>query len=672
MSPARSAEAASRAAGAAPPRWQGLVAVFATYVQFLLWAQFGFLGLLHQRLSEPNDVRFVMAFMGTAGLVASFTTAAFLGRMAGRRLVVLGLAANAASALLALPAVGFGLLSLAAMLIGASTAVTTVAVAAELGNLLPPRRFGLTVGAGTGLAYFLCNLPPLFTAPPTLQALVVALVCGLAALALGRSNAAPGKVEPLRKGAPLGPWWAGRRGLAGACLALGLLVGLDSAAFAWIQATPSFQQLTWGGGWLKPLLGAVHLLAALAAGALLDRGLVAALLAGAWALFAAAFTLLGLTRGVAEPSFVAGPLYAVGISLYSVVLVVLPASGASARLPARWRAAWIYGLAGWICSALGVGMAQDLGRIPRGALLAAGLGVGAALLWVATARRSSQPGLRLVAAPSLGFLALAVPAALWSFGTSAYRAEARQASALDPGAAVARGREVYLAEGCIHCHSQYVRPEGRDVELWGPFRPLDRHQSPVLIGYRRQGPDLENVGLRRSALWQRLHLEDPRALVPSSRMPSYAHLFRGGDGRGEDLVAYLSSLGRGPEPESASAASGIPLSLGSAVAGHRWFARDCAACHGPDGRGDGPLAEAVRHPALDLGKDRFWFAQGRSEDGSLGASLASIVRHGIPGTPMPGHELLTDAETADLVAYLLTRPGQPAADGLPHPLSETP
>nr|HRC86445.1 hypothetical protein [Thermoanaerobaculia bacterium] len=254
MSPARSAEAASRAAGAAPPRWQGLVAVFATYVQFLLWAQFGFLGLLHQRLSEPNDVRFVMAFMGTAGLVASFTTAAFLGRMAGRRLVVLGLAANAASALLALPAVGFGLLSLAAMLIGASTAVTTVAVAAELGNLLPPRRFGLTVGAGTGLAYFLCNLPPLFTAPPTLQALVVALVCGLAALALGRSNAAPGKVEPLRKGAPLGPWWAGRRGLAGACLALGLLVGLDSAAFAWIQATPSFQQLTWGGGWLKPLL----------------------------------------------------------------------------------------------------------------------------------------------------------------------------------------------------------------------------------------------------------------------------------------------------------------------------------------------------------------------------------------------------------------------------------
>jgi cytochrome c oxidase cbb3-type subunit 2 len=108
------------------------------------------------------------------------------------------------------------------------------------------------------------------------------------------------------------------------------------------------------------------------------------------------------------------------------------------------------------------------------------------------------------------------------------------------------GRQVYIAEGCIHCHSQYIRPDSIDEALWGDAREPDfsRYQNPALIGNRRQGPDLMNVGLRRTREWQRKHLRDPREIVPTSRMPSYDHLFSLDEPRGEALLDYLDSLGR--------------------------------------------------------------------------------------------------------------------------------
>jgi cbb3-type cytochrome c oxidase subunit II len=117
---------------------------------------------------------------------------------------------------------------------------------------------------------------------------------------------------------------------------------------------------------------------------------------------------------------------------------------------------------------------------------------------------------------------------------------------LEKGAVL--GRQVYVAEGCIHCHSQYIRPGTADDELWGDPRDpeFSRRQSPALIGNRRQGPDLMNVGLRRPRDWQRLHLIDPRTVSPDSRMPAYGHLFAPGDPRGEALLDYLDSLGREP------------------------------------------------------------------------------------------------------------------------------
>src|SRR5262245_21404725 len=74
-------------------------------------------------------------------------------------------------------------------------------------------------------------------------------------------------------------------------------------------------------------------------------------------------------------------------------------------------------------------------------------------------------------------------------------------------ALIAAGRRVYVAEGCINCHSQYVRPGTADEARWGPAGNLAEMlaQTPPLFGNRRQGPDLQNVGNRRSHDWQRLH-----------------------------------------------------------------------------------------------------------------------------------------------------------------------
>ncbi len=112
------------------------------------------------------------------------------------------------------------------------------------------------------------------------------------------------------------------------------------------------------------------------------------------------------------------------------------------------------------------------------------------------------------------------------------------------GDQVALGRRIYISEGCIHCHSQYVRPVGQDQALWGAPTTVEQvlGQEPVLIGNRRQGPDLAHVGDRRNAGWNRLHLIEPSAVVPGSRMPSYRHLFERGTTEGEALLAYLDSL----------------------------------------------------------------------------------------------------------------------------------
>lgn len=94
-----------------------------------------------------------------------------------------------------------------------------------------------------------------------------------------------------------------------------------------------------------------------------------------------------------------------------------------------------------------------------------------------------------------------------------------------------RGREVYIANGCIYCHSQQPRDRAQapdDKRGWGRASvAADYHYDrPHLLGTMRTGPDLFNIGARQpSADWHLGHLFQPRAYVPGSIMPAYRYLF---------------------------------------------------------------------------------------------------------------------------------------------------
>ena len=140
-----------------------------------------------------------------------------------------------------------------------------------------------------------------------------------------------------------------------------------------------------------------------------------------------------------------------------------------------------------------------------------------------------------------------------------------------------RGKLVYQQMGCLYCHSQQVRRAGFGADFergWGDRQSVARdyiESERVMLGTMRTGPDLANVGLRYSELWQYQHLFNPQITSPGSTMPPYPFLFevrpvsetRGpaadaieipaafhpGEGmevvptqRARDLVAYLMNL----------------------------------------------------------------------------------------------------------------------------------
>ena len=88
------------------------------------------------------------------------------------------------------------------------------------------------------------------------------------------------------------------------------------------------------------------------------------------------------------------------------------------------------------------------------------------------------------------------------------------------------GRDIYIREGCVGCHSQMIRPFRAETERYGHYSVAGESvwDHPFLWGSKRTGPDLARVGQRYSDDWHRIHLRDPREVVPESNMPSYAWL----------------------------------------------------------------------------------------------------------------------------------------------------
>jgi len=88
------------------------------------------------------------------------------------------------------------------------------------------------------------------------------------------------------------------------------------------------------------------------------------------------------------------------------------------------------------------------------------------------------------------------------------------------------GFDIYVREGCYLCHSQQIRPFRSETERYGPYSVAaeSQYDHPFEFGSKRTGPDLARVGGRYSDDWQRMHLHNPRDVVPESIMPGYPWL----------------------------------------------------------------------------------------------------------------------------------------------------
>lgn len=215
-----------------------------------------------------------------------------------------------------------------------------------------------------------------------------------------------------------------------------------------------------------------------------------------------------------------------------------------------------------------------------------------------------------------------------------------------------RGRQIYVREGCVYCHSQFTRLQDRGMGplvLSGDYTEETPHQ----LGTARTGPDLSNEGGKHPAGWQKAHLINPRAMKPGSIMPSFSYL---SEADMRDLVAYIELLGSGRAPSELiqTPEEYLPIVARKTVdtdadstanVGRGLYAQDCATCHGANGMGNGPASLTMTtkpsnftRPFFKQYSDAYWFFR---------------ISEGVPGSAMPKwREALTETQRWYLVAYL--------------------
>jgi mono/diheme cytochrome c family protein len=249
------------------------------------------------------------------------------------------------------------------------------------------------------------------------------------------------------------------------------------------------------------------------------------------------------------------------------------------------------------------------------------------------------------------------------------------------------GREVYLREGCVYCHTQFNRYQDRE---YGEMVQAGDYvnQTPHLLGTERTGPDLSNIGGKYPNAWHWAHHMQPRSVKPGSLMPTFSYLSAQDM---SDLIAYLQTLGRERELVARRGTGNAPSAAGhggpagpegavkqepitwleapqemrdewqrvaknadvdnSAIAnsGRGIYMQNCAVCHGVTGRGNGPISSTMlkkpanfTRPFYRAYKDSMWYWR---------------VKEGVAGTRMPRWgRSLSEQQMAYLVAYLKTLP----------------
>jgi cytochrome c oxidase cbb3-type subunit 2 len=107
------------------------------------------------------------------------------------------------------------------------------------------------------------------------------------------------------------------------------------------------------------------------------------------------------------------------------------------------------------------------------------------------------------------------------------------------------GRDIYVREGCYNCHSQMIRPFRAETLRYGHYSVAGEfvYDHPFQWGSKRTGPDLHRVGGKYSDEWHRIHLNNPRDLVPESNMPAYVWLEKS-PLDGAESIAHMTALRR--------------------------------------------------------------------------------------------------------------------------------
>jgi cytochrome c oxidase cbb3-type subunit 2 len=124
------------------------------------------------------------------------------------------------------------------------------------------------------------------------------------------------------------------------------------------------------------------------------------------------------------------------------------------------------------------------------------------------------------------------------------------------------GRDIYLREGCYNCHSQMIRPFRAETLRYGHYSVAGEfvYDHPFQWGSKRTGPDLHRVGGRYSDEWHRIHLNNPRDLVPESNMPAYSWLEKT-PADADSIAAHMKALRIAGVPYSDAEIAQAPADL---------------------------------------------------------------------------------------------------------------
>ncbi|HEX2913927.1 MAG TPA: cbb3-type cytochrome c oxidase subunit II [Chloroflexia bacterium] len=260
------------------------------------------------------------------------------------------------------------------------------------------------------------------------------------------------------------------------------------------------------------------------------------------------------------------------------------------------------------------------------------------------------------------------------------------------------GRQIYMGNGCVYCHTQYVRPQDWTAAGGGKALRVAQagdyvFQKTMLLGTERTGPDLSQEGGVHPDDWHRAHFKNPRYVSPNSIMPQFSFL---SDDETTKLIAYVQSLGQKAAdvrtgvqkqakqdlvnslqgkggakgtskdepyaqahldylkslvpPTWVNTHSAVPPTQRSLLHGKQIFTTNCIGCHGTSGAGDGPASTYLEPKPFN-------FTNADVQKQHSEGQYYHFILFGLPGSAMPAWgDYLTVQDIWDVINFLRTIP----------------